>query len=1050
MLLLITVGVGLAALGWRLAQGPMPIPSIRVVNEEVAKRLTGMTPGLRIAFGQAWVAWDGWKDGRPEPLFLRLDGLRAVDGAGATRASLTSVEVSLALPSLLRGVVAPVHVLLRDPVALLRRDQQGELSIDLGISPGPGVAPSADGATEPALGDAGPEAEKETLARLLGPPHPDSPLAALREARIEGGMVQVRDEPLQLAWAMHRVALSINRAEDGPLVTAGSGNLHLAGQAIPVRIAGRAAGEPPVAEMSVEIDDVSPPALATALPLLRPLAALDARLGARFSAHYDFGNGDFGGRAELRSSSGQIAAADRRTPFEAANIVVTGDGRRIEVERFELNLAPGRPGEPGPRVTASARADRQEDMWRGRLELGIDAIAVADFGLYWPPNVARGGREWVMQNLTAGVARDGRWFVEGEASADLSTGRVTDAGGSVRAEGVMVHWLRPIPPLEGADGLVTFSRQDIVIQATARRQSGGALTVPEARVRLYDLAGPGVEKAEIDARVTGPLNDVLAIVRHPRLHLFDKRPLELGQAGGSVDARLSIGLPLLNDLPIEELRVSAEGKVANGRIANVAAGQAVERAQLDVSLTTAGMRIGGTARLGPIPAQLQVELDFQSGPPSQVTERVRLEGRAEAADLRRFGANVAPYLSGALGYSVQAERRRSRESRVAVKTDLREARITLAPFGYTKPAGAAASAEAVVRLRGEELTAVEGLRVQGPNLQVQGGISFGRGNNLAGAEVLEARIGTSRFNGSVVSPQSPGAPWQVRARGTVLDARGLLQDFGKGRDGERSGGSTPLRLDAAFDRVLLAEGRALAPVQAALFVDAAGVLRELRASGRGMGGGGFEAVVVPRGAGRAMEAKADAFGTLMRDLGLFDAVDGGALHMSGEWSGNAPDSPLTGIAQLRDFGVRPAAAIGKFLQALSIYGIPEAARGPGLRFTLLNAPFTLTPQVLSLSQARAVSASLGITAEGRILRQAERIDMRGTVVPSYAVNSALGRIPGIGRLFTSEHGGGLFAASFRATGKLDDPDFQLNPLSILAPGALRGLLTQPEGDGAGR
>ena len=29
------------------------------------------------------------------------------------------------------------------------------------------------------------------------------------------------------------------------------------------------------------------------------------------------------------------------------------------------------------------------------------------------------------------------------------------------------------------------------------------------------------------------------------------------------------------------------------------------------------------------------------------------------------------------------------------------------------------------------------------------------------------------------------------------------------------------------------------------------------------------------------------------------------------------------------------------------------------------------------------------------------------------------------------------------TGKLDDPDFQLDPLSILAPGALRGLLSGP-------
>ena len=1045
MLVVIVAGVALAALGWRLAQGPLAIPSIPAVNAALAERLGVLAPGLGFGFGQAWVAWEGWRDGAPRPLFLRLDGLRAVDGAGATRASLAGAEVSVAVPPLLRGVVAPVSVVLREPVALLRRDMAGALSVDLGVSSGPvpGVEPE-----RAAPAESEPEATTETIARLLRPADPNSPLTALREIRVEGAVVQVRDEPLGLAWAIHRAELSVTRGDDGATALAGAGALRLTGQEIPVRIAGRAAGEPPVAEVSLEIDSVSPPALATALPSLAPLAMLESELGARFGGRYDFGDGEFAGRAELRATPGRILARGRGTAFEAASLVLTGDGRRIALERLELTLPAGAPGRPAPRITAQARADRREALWQGRLELGLDAIAVPDLALYWPPGVAEGARRWITENLTAGLARDGRWFVEGEATPDFSAGRVTTAGGTLRTEGATVHWLRPIPPLEGVDGTVTFSKEDVVIQARALRQQGTGLAVPEARIRVHDLGvpKPDAEKAEIDGRVTGPLNDVLNLLRHPRLHLFEKRPLALGPAGGTVDARLSIGLPLVNDLPIDQLRIGAQGRVINGRIADVVAGQDVDRAQLEISVDVNGMTVGGTARLGPIPGRVQAELDFRSGPQDQVTERVQLEGRATAQNLARLGLDAAPYLGGALGFSVQAERRRSGEAQVALRADLREARLALKPFDYAKPAGAPASAEGVVRLRGETLVAVEGLRIEGPDLSVRGGVSFGRGGALAGAELLEARIGPSRLSGRVVSPGGTGEPWDIRVRGTMLDARGLLRDLRGDGDGGGSGGeSTPLRLDAAFDRVRLEEGRELAPVRAVLFIDRQGGLRELGASGRGLRGGGFEAAVVPRGAGRAMEARADGFGTLLRDLGLFDAVDGGALHVAGTWSGNAPDSPLTGVAELRDFGVREAASIGKILQALSVYGIAEAVQGPGLRFTVASAPFTLTPQALTLTEARAVSASLGLTLEGRVLRQAERLDLRGTVVPSYAVNSALGRIPGIGRLFTAERNGGLFAANFRVTGRLEDPDFALDPLSILAPGALRGLLAPQEG-----
>ena len=51
---------------------------------------------------------------------------------------------------------------------------------------------------------------------------------------------------------------------------------------------------------------------------------------------------------------------------------------------------------------------------------------------------------------------------------------------------------------------------------------------------------------------------------------------------------------------------------------------------------------------------------------------------------------------------------------------------------------------------------------------------------------------------------------------------------------------------------------------------------------------------------------------------------------------------------------------------MTLYGLVEALQGPGLGFTRLIAPFRLTGDLLELIDARAFSASLGMTAKGRI------------------------------------------------------------------------------------
>ena len=176
--------------------------------------------------------------------------------------------------------------------------------------------------------------------------------------------------------------------------------------------------------------------------------------------------------------------------------------------------------------------------------------------------------------------------------------------------------------------------------------------------------------------------------------------------------------------------------------------------------------------------------------------------------------------------------------------------------------------------------------------------------------------------------------------------------------------------------------------------------------------------------------------------------------MAGQYAEPRPGAPLSGTAELDQFVVRDAPALGKVLQAMTLYGVVEALQGgSGLAFAKLVAPFVLTPEALTLTDARAFSASLGLTAKGRIWRRRKLVEIEGTVVPAYFFNQLLGHIPLLGRLFSPEAGGGVFAATYRVQGPLADPTVTVNPLVALTPGFLRGLFgiaEQGAGGGAGR
>ena len=56
-----------------------------------------------------------------------------------------------------------------------------------------------------------------------------------------------------------------------------------------------------------------------------------------------------------------------------------------------------------------------------------------------------------------------------------------------------------------------------------------------------------------------------------------------------------------------------------------------------------------------------------------------------------------------------------------------------------------------------------------------------------------------------------------------------------------------------------------------------------------------------------------------------------------------------------------------------------------------------------------------------------------------AINALLNKIPLIGQVITGIEGDGLIGVNFKVTGTYDEPNYNVNPLSILTPGILRSI-----------
>jgi hypothetical protein len=193
---------------------------------------------------------------------------------------------------------------------------------------------------------------------------------------------------------------------------------------------------------------------------------------------------------------------------------------------------------------------------------------------------------------------------------------------------------------------------------------------------------------------------------------------------------------------------------------------------------------------------------------------------------------------------------------------------------------------------------------------------------------------------------------------------------------------------------------------------------------------------------RIIRAEARDAGAAFRLIGFYPKVDGGEASL--EVNLDASESGMkSGTLWARDFGVLGDSVVSDVLtdpQSQAALGErKKEVRQSRIAFNQLRAPFSVGKGQFLLNDAYVNGPALGATMRGRVDFKSKTVNLGGTYVPLYGLNSALGAIPILGGIFVGREGEGIVGITFAIQGQLDDPNVLVNPMSVVAPGIFRQI-----------
>jgi|GEM_PF-3041645 len=679
---------------------------------------------------------------------------------------------------------------------------------------------------------------------------------------------------------------------------------------------------------------------------------------------------------------------------------------------------------------ATATLDESHGLDTLDARIRLDSFPSERIAELWPKTFSEGGRSWVARNLSKGRVN------QADVALTKAAGEPIGATADFTAQDLEVRYWDPMPVATNVAGVGRLIDDRLEIDVTAARSGG--LVSNDVKLALIDLGREG-ERIEIDGEIKGPADNLLAVLDRQPLGYAKWLGVDPDAIGGDVVGRIRLAFPLIDAISVDDLNISAKGKATGAMLPNAVKDWTLEQGEVAIDVNTERLRLDGSGLLLNEPTTFAGDLLFGAGP-----ERLRMQGSWRLTrDTRRALGLGSPVirrrLTGVTPAAFNIVIRPNELYEIGFDADLTGATLLAQEIGWLKPKGALARLSGKAFIQGDTPLRIEDIRLTANDIGVDADLTFDPATGAVSKVSVARLLGLGhdlaadvRFGADVDD---------IRIYGRSIDLRPLLE-IETSNDASAAeadaAASRPQRYRIDLDRARFNETLVLQGLTST-FTLTNDWPADIRARATYPGG---SASLTPSDEpdGSLLLAATD-FGAFISAAGITDVLLGGdmSVKVSPLLEGGYALRAGANDFDLSKFELEKIAGDG------SGNSLPFFNGRETLRFDRLRASGVYRDGVIAVEKAQAGGAAVGVSARGEIDLAQRILDINGAIAPAYGVSRAIGGIPLLGAILTGSKGEGVFAATYRATGDLDDPDFKVDRLSALAPGILREVFEGADG-----
>ena len=600
--------------------------------------------------------------------------------------------------------------------------------------------------------------------------------------------------------------------------------------------------------------------------------------------------------------------------------------------------------------------------------------------------------------------------------------------GQFTTRDVGVDLLPGLPTMMTDEGSGTFTGHDFSLsgnRAVMTLSPTRRVVASDLVFSVADTTPRAIVDASTHAHMTGTADALADLLSREPLRREANLALDPASVKGQAEGDLTLDLKLGKTARPDDTQFHATGALANFQLDKFLADERLESATATFEADRNMLKIAGDGTV--LGTATHIEVSRGAGDEGAATITFALDAAARA----KRGMNFGSWLTGTLPVKLKAPLSRTSAE---VEIDLTPAGVENPVPGVSKPPGKPGKATFVAKPAPEGASLSNVAVDLGPSM-LRGSAQTGADGSIESATITQARIAPGDdFKADVVN--SP-ALLKVSLRGAALDGRAFVKSL---FDGTPSGqpAAKDLDLDINVANVIGSNKQTIANIELTAFRRGG----EMRlGSLRGRIGSGQ---VAATGSGGEMRLTTTDAGALVRFADLYSRLEGGNLDLTLRSKGDAS----AGEAILTNFVLRDEPAFRQLVSA----GRPRASEDGGaaidpslVRFDKMTASFERSPGKLKIQDAVIYNPYMGLTAQGLIDFEHDQIDVSGSFVPAYQVNTMLTKIPLVGLLLSGGQNEGVFGVGYRVHGPMSGPTRTVNPLGVIAPGILHRILGAIDG-----